>query len=95
MTIHLPPDRLPEGPLVFPCHFPIKALGRAAPDFDALVVEIVRRHCPDLTENAVTHRLSQGGKWLSVTVVIRAQSRVQLDAIYQALTDHERVHLAL
>jgi uncharacterized protein len=84
-----------HDPLEFPCRFPIKALGLAAPDFDALVVEIVGRHCPGLEQHSVTRRLSQGGKWVSVTVVIEAQSRAQLDAIYQALSDHERVHLAL
>jgi uncharacterized protein len=79
----------------FPCHFPIKAIGRAIPDFDALVVEVVRRHCPDLTEGAVTQRLSQGGQWAAVTVLVRAESQTQVDAIYQALTCHECVHLVL
>jgi putative lipoic acid-binding regulatory protein len=82
-------------PLEFPCRFPVKALGPAAPDFDALVVEIVRRHCPALDPSLVTRRLSRGGKWVSVTVVIEAESRAQLNAIYQALSDHQRVHMAL
>lgn len=81
--------------LLFPCRFPIKVMGRAIPDFDALVVEIVHRHCSDLAENAVTSRLSRGGKWISVTVEIHAESRHQLDALYQALTDHEQIHLVL
>ncbi len=79
----------------FPCSFPIKAMGKAEDDFDLLVVEIVRRHVPDLHENAVRTRPSKGGKWLSVTVIIQAESKTQLDAIYQDLTDHHRVVMAL
>ena len=84
-----------EGLLEFPCSFPVKAMGRAEEDFDALVVEIVRRHVSDLAENAVESRTSRGGKWVSVTVTIRATSQEQLDAIYRALTKHDKVVMAL
>ena len=70
--------------LDFPCSFPIKVMGRAEPEFDALVVALVRRHAPDLREGAVVSRTSRGGKWVSVTVTIEATGRDQLDAIYQA-----------
>ena len=84
-----------ESLLTFPCDFPIKVMGRAEPGFDLLVVELVRRHAPDLTEGAVTSRESQGGKWISVTVMLRAESKAQLDAIYLDLTAHEKVVMAL
>ena len=81
--------------LEFPCTFPIKAMGKAEPDFDALVVGLVRRHVPDLKENAVKIRASKAGNWVSVTVTINATSKQQLDAIYQSLTDHEKIVMAL
>ena len=84
-----------ETLLEFPCAFPIKAMGRSEAGFDDLVVEIVRRHTPDLREGAVKTRASRGGKWVSVTVTIQATSKQQLDAIYQALTDHEKVVMCL
>jgi putative lipoic acid-binding regulatory protein len=84
-----------ESLLTFPCDFPIKVMGRAEPGFDLLVVELVRRHAPDLMEGAVTSRESQGGKWISVTVMLRAESKAQLDAIYLDLTAHEKVVMAL
>lgn len=84
-----------ETLLEFPCDFPIKVMGRAEPGFDSLVVEMVRRHAPDLREGAVTSRSSKGGKWISVTVVLRAESKSQLDAIYLDLTAHEKVVMAL
>jgi len=33
----------------FPCKFPIKAMGIATDDFDILIMEIVRKHYPDLS----------------------------------------------
>jgi uncharacterized protein len=84
-----------DSPFDFPCSFPIKAMGRAEDGFEALVVEIVRRHAPDLDPAAVTQRASSGGKWLAVTVTIEAQSRAQLDAIYRDLTAHESVVWAI
>lgn len=89
----MPEDQ--ETLLEFPCRFPIKAAGKAGEDFDTLVVEIVRRHVADLTEGAITTRQSSGGKWVSVTVVIEATSKAQLDAIYRDLSAHDKVVWAL
>lgn len=84
-----------QSALIFPCVFPIKAMGNASDDFDAVVVSIVRRHAPNLSEGAVKTRASAGGKYLAVTVTIEATSRAQLDAIYQDLVACERVLMAL
>ena len=81
--------------LAFPCDFPIKAMGKSEENFDALVVGIVRRHCPDLLEGAVKSRLSREGNYVSVTVTIQAESRSQLDKIYMDLTAHDKVLVAL
>jgi putative lipoic acid-binding regulatory protein len=60
-----------------------------------IVVEIVRRHVPDLAEGAVKSRTSAQGRYVSVTVIVNATSREQLDAIYQDLVDCESVIMAL
>jgi putative lipoic acid-binding regulatory protein len=84
-----------ETLLVFPCQFPIKVMGKTSSELDLLVVEIVRRHAPDLHEGAVTTRPSKDGNYLAVTILIEATSKQQLDAIYQDLTDHPHVLMAL
>lgn len=84
-----------ETLLEFPCQFPIKAMGKANVELDLLVVEIVRRHVDDLHEGAVTTRPSKDGNYMSVTVVVEATSKRQLDAIYQDLTGHPHVLMAL
>jgi putative lipoic acid-binding regulatory protein len=81
--------------LEFPCEFPIKAMGLADGTFDARVVEIIHRHVEDLPEGAIRRRPSAKGKYLSVTVTIRATSREQLDDIYRELTACEEVLMAL
>jgi len=84
-----------ETIMEFPCQFPVKAMGIAEEGFDILVVSIVRKHAPDLSENAVKSRLSQEGKYISITVNVEAQSKRQLDNIYLELTAHEKVLWAL
>ncbi|HQU15246.1 MAG: transcriptional regulator [Chromatiales bacterium 21-64-14] len=81
--------------LTFPCEFPIKVLGAATPDFDQLVVTIVRRHVPGLGEGAVRTRPSRGGRYVAVTVTVTAASQDQLDAIYCDLTACDRIALVL
>ena len=84
-----------ETLLVFPCQFPIKVMGKTSSELDLVVVEIVRRHAPDLHEGTVTTRPSKDGNYLAVTIVIEATSKQQLDAIYQDLSDHPHVLMAL
>ena len=79
----------------FPCQFPIKAMGKADVELDLIVIEIVRRHAPDLAEDAMTSRPSKDGNFMAITVMIEASSKKQLDAIYQELTDHPHVLMAL
>ncbi len=84
-----------ETLLEFPCQFPIKAMGKNSPDFDSIVVGIVRQHVTDISEGAVKTKPSKEGKYVSVTVTIEAISKNQLNAIYQSLTDCPDVLMAL
>jgi putative lipoic acid-binding regulatory protein len=79
----------------FPCPFPLKVFGRNSADFQALVVEIVRRHVPDLDERSVTSRSSRGDAYLAVTAIFTAHSREQLDALYTELSAHEQILMVL
>lgn len=81
--------------LEFPCDFPVKAFGQSGEDFDLTVVEIIRRHAPDLGEGAVSVRASREGRYQAVTVTIRATGQAQLDAIYQELGACDSVLMAL
>ena len=77
----------------FPCQFPIKAMGKAEIKLEIVVVEIIRRHSTQI--GAISTRPSKDGVYIAVTVMIEATSKPQLDAIYQDLTDHPHVLVAL
>jgi uncharacterized protein len=81
--------------LAFPCDFPIKVMGRKQPRFANAVSEIVRKHAPDFDPATIELRPSRQGKYLSVTCVVRATSREQLDALYKELCDHPAVVMVL
>ena len=79
----------------FPCEFPIKAMGRAIPELEAAVLEIMNRHVPDLGEGAIRMRESRNGNYVSITVTIQARSRQQLDAIYIDLSACEYIAFSI
>ena len=81
--------------LAFPCQFPLKVMGRREPGFAQQVTEIVLRHAPDFELATIEMRPSRKGKYLSLTCVVRASSREQLDALYQDLCDHPSVVMVL
>jgi putative lipoic acid-binding regulatory protein len=81
--------------LAFPCDFPIKVMGRKQPGFAQAVTEIVVKHAPDFDPGTVEMRPSRKGRYLSVTCIVRATSREQLDALYQELCDHPAVVMVL
>lgn len=83
------------SPLAFPCDFPIKVMGRKQPGFAQAVIDVVLKHAPDFDPASVEMRPSRQGRYLSVTCVIRATSREQLDALYQELCDHPSVVMVL
>ena len=84
-----------ETALEFPCEFPIKALGKAEAGFIERVIAIVDQHVPHVSQHAVKSTPSRNGKYLSVTVLVMATSKEQLDRIYQDLVDCESVIMAL
>jgi putative lipoic acid-binding regulatory protein len=84
-----------ESLLEFPCKFPIKVMGAAIPEFRERVLEIARRHAPNLSEQAVSERSSRGGRYISLNIVVDATSREQLDGLYRELTGCELVAVVL
>lgn len=79
----------------YPSDFPLKILGHTQPGFAQTVLAVVKRHAPDFDGTTLTMNPSKKGKYLSVTCVIRATSRAQLDALYQELCDLPMVVMVL
>jgi hypothetical protein len=70
-------------------------MGGGSPDFRQLVVELVSRHAPDLDETRISVRDSRAGRYQSVTVVVNARDRAQLDALYRELSGHPLITIVL
>jgi putative lipoic acid-binding regulatory protein len=90
------PPASPEPSLIeYPSDFPLKILGHTRPGFAQTVLEVVKRHAPGFDDTTLEMKTSKKGKYLSVTCVIRATSREQLDALYQELCDLPMVVMVL
>ena len=81
--------------LSFPCDLPVKVFGRNEPHFRPAVVEIVRSCIDTLDESSITAQESREGRFLSLTITVRAESRDQADELYRKLTSSEHVLMAL
>ena len=81
--------------LEFPCDFPIKMMGRDQDSFRQAAITAIEEHAGKLSDDAISTSSSRKGNFVSITVTISAQSQQQLDDIYQALTDHEEILVAL
>ena len=79
----------------FPCAFPLKVMGLAHDALAQAVLEVVLKHAPDFDGATMEMRASTGGKYLSLTCTINAQSKRQLDALYTELSSHPLVKVAL
>ena len=77
------------------CDFPVKILGTRQAGFAQIVLDIVQRHAPEFDGASMEMKSSKRGRYLSVTCVIRATSREQLDNLYRELCDHPMVVMVL
>jgi uncharacterized protein len=81
--------------LEFPCEFPLKIMGRREAGFRETVIALLEQHAGPVGDDRVTLRESRDGNFVALTVVVRAESQAQLDAMYVALTAHEQVLMVL
>lgn len=81
--------------LEYPVTFPLKVIGMDEPDFEDFVIAIVRSHVPELLEENIMSKLSNGNKYRSVSFQFIAESRAQMDALYIELSSHKRVLMIL
>jgi uncharacterized protein len=81
--------------LEYPIPFPLKVIGMDEPDFEDFVIAIVRTHVPELLEENILSKLSNGNKYRSISFQFIAESRAQMDALYAELSSHKRILMIL
>jgi len=85
----------PDTLLTFPCDFPIKVMGKCVEGFAQEMTTVIQVNAPDFDPTSIEVRNSAGGKYVSLTCTVIAQSQAQLDAIYRSLTSHPMVSIVL
>lgn len=84
-----------ESLIQFPCDFTIKIMGKALGDFEKCAVDIVKKHFPKTTDEKIQKKFSKDSNYLSLSITVYAQSKMQLDAVYQELSSTKEVLMAL
>lgn len=88
-------DETDRKGFVFPCDFTIKVFGNASDQLAPIVLQLIQKHIPGLTRDAIQTRTSENGKYFALTIHLVAESREQLDAIYRDLSASPDVLMAL
>jgi hypothetical protein len=88
----IPPS---ESLIEYPSDFPIKVMGPTHDAFAATILEVVVKHDPTFHEGKMETRPSAKGNYTGLTVVVRAVSREQLDALYTELSGHTMVKIVM
>ncbi len=88
-----PMDNPPK--LVFPCQYPIKVMGRAAPDYKACILDVLAQTKTSYDADKVQLIDSRNGRFQSVRVTITAEGEAHLQALFEALKATGRVQMVL
>jgi putative lipoic acid-binding regulatory protein len=83
----------PDGLEQFPCEYIFKVFGRRSEAFVERVREIIASTLGSVPADAVRVRESSHGRYVSVTVSIRVDSRSQLERVYADLRAEDEVLL--
>ncbi len=76
----------------YPCDHILKVVGLNKPGFLDQILEVVCKHMPfEQNSKTVSSRTSRDDKYLSLTLNLFAESREQLDTLYEAISEHEWV----
>ncbi|NLW03902.1 MAG: DUF493 domain-containing protein [Pseudomonadaceae bacterium] len=88
-----PLDNPPK--IEFPCDYPIKVMGPAAPDFKACILDVLVESETTFLHETIAVVDSKNGRYQSVRVTIQALSESHLSSLHQCLKDTGRVQLVL
>lgn len=79
----------------FPCHFPIKIIGKKTGNFKTDIISLVLKHFPETSAAKISCKASQQGNYLAITAIVYTHDQFSLDALYQSLTKHPDIKMVL
>ena len=78
----------------FPCDYEIRIMGKSAPDFKDVCLDIIKKHAPEF-DGSCRIKPSRAGTFESVMVKIVATGESQLAAIHADLKATGRVTMVI
>ncbi|EFF46760.1 conserved hypothetical protein [Xanthomonas citri pv. aurantifolii str. ICPB 10535] len=85
----------PDHGFQFPGTFELSAMGTAERGLETELPRLLAATGVELLQESVSWKHSSSGKYVSVKIGFRAQSREQFEAAHQALRDHPEVKWTL
>lgn len=85
----------PEHGFQFPGVFELSAMGAADRGLETELPRLLAASGVELVEESISWKHSSSGKYVSVRIGFRAESREQYDAAHQALREHPEVKWTL
>lgn len=79
----------------FPCHFPIKIIGKNTASFEEAVRQCVLKHFPDTSGVAIQTKTSEQAYFIAITATVIAQNQAGLDALYHELSAMPDIKMVL
>jgi len=70
-------------------------MGHNSPEFRTTTRALIEKHTGKVADTAVKESLSRNERFVSITITVTATSQQQLDDIYQDVSDHDDVLMAL
>ncbi|MBN3563862.1 YbeD family protein [Aliamphritea spongicola] len=86
-----------EAPKIeFPCaDYPVKVLGRSAPDYKEFVLDVVRKYDPALDVSKVVEQPSKNGKFTAIRIKMTAASAESLAEMHKEFMASGRVQMVM
>lgn len=85
----------PEHGFQFPGTFELSAMGAADKGLEAALPKLLADAGVEVLHESVAWKHSSGGRYVSVRIAFRAESRAQYDAVHAALRAHPDVKWTL
>lgn len=84
-----------ESVIQFPCDFTLKIVGKSEGPFEKIVLSLIKEHFPKTPATHIQKKFSKDKNYLSLSVTVFAKSKIELDALYQALSSTKEVLMVL
>ena len=69
----------------FPCEYQIKIMGKNVDNFEKVILSVLDKLSPTYSRETITRRVSKKGTFISLTVLIIATGKPQLEKLNEGL----------